>query len=541
MILFSALQKEAGSRPKYFFLIAAIGGVANGALLSALSAIASSGTSGPKIEIILLVFSMMVIYYFTRRYTLKTTHNMIETAINSIRKRIVYKIHYVGLYAFEGLDKSKIYNSLTHETQALSNSINMIVIAFQASIIIVICLLYIGYVSIPTLIVMLAGFLLGAHSYIQIRDKVNRLLDKTMKKNIEVFTAFRQVLDGFKELKLNARKDEAVFQEFNEVNEELKILNVTASDHFVKSQVYTQSYFYFLIGVVVFLLPYIASIDAATVKNATIATLFMIGPILIVLIAVPEISKANVAVEFLYELEKNLDEMQMEKYEEKGDAPSLETFDKIVFEDISFSYRNEKNAKGYTVGPVNMTIEKGEILFLVGGNGSGKTTLLKLLTGLYKPESGRILVDGVEIKGQSLFDYRELFSGIFDDYHLFDKLYGVEESDADEVNQLIEMMELSGKTGFQKRRFTNISLSQGQRRRLGLIVSMLEDKPVMIFDEWAQDQAPHFKQFFYQELMPELQRKGKTLIVISHDDRFFDAADRRIVMEYGKMKTVSSS
>jgi len=139
--------------------------------------------------------------------------------------------------------------------------------------------------------------------------------------------------------------------------------------------------------------------------------------------------------------------------------------------------------------------------------------LLKLLTGLYKPDSGRILADGVEIKGQSLFDYRELFSGIFDDYHLFDKLYGVEESDADEVNQLIEMMELSGKTGFQERRFTNISLSQGQRRRLSLIVSMLEDKPVMIFDEWAQDQAPHFKHFFYQELLPELQRKGKTLIV----------------------------
>jgi len=376
MILFSALQKEVGSRPKYFFLIAAIGGVANGALLSALSAIASSGISGPKIEIILLVFSMMVIYFFTRRYTLKTTHNIIEAAINSIRKRIVDKIRYVGLYAFEGLDKSKIYNSLTHETLALSNSINMIVIAFQASIIIIICLLYIGYVSLPTLVVILAGFLLGAHSYIQIRDKVNQLLDKTMKKNTEVFTAFRQVLDGFKELKLNTKKSEAVFHEFNEVNKELKSLNITASNHFVKSQVYTQGYFYFLIGVVVFLLPDLASIDAATVKNATISTLFMMGPVLMVLAAVPEISKANVAVEFLYELEKNLDEMQVEKYEEKGDAPSLEAFDRIVFEDVSFSYRNEKNEKSYTIGPVNMTIEKGEILFLVGGTEAVKRLCL---------------------------------------------------------------------------------------------------------------------------------------------------------------------
>ena len=67
------------------------------------------------------------------------------------------------------------------------------------------------------------------------------------------------------------------------------------------------------------------------------------------------------------------------------------------------------------MGPVNLTIRRGELLFLIGGNGSGKSTLAMLLTGLYQPQSGEILLDGTALSAEKPEDYRKLFSAVFTD------------------------------------------------------------------------------------------------------------------------------
>ncbi|MBH9340157.1 cyclic peptide transporter, partial [Pseudomonas aeruginosa] len=83
--------------------------------------------------------------------------------------------------------------------------------------------------------------------------------------------------------------------------------------------------------------------------------------------------------------------------------------------------------------------------------------------------------------------------------------------------------------------FSTPDLSTGQRKRLALINAWLEERPVLVFDEWAADQDPAFRRVFYTELLPDLKRQGKTIIVISHDDRYFEMADQLIRLSAGKV------
>lgn len=190
----------------------------------------------------------------------------------------------------------------------------------------------------------------------------------------------------------------------------------------------------------------------------------------------------------------------------------------------------------FEVGPLDLNIRQGEVLFIVGGNGSGKSTLLKLLTGLYPPSGGSMTLDGATIGPETYQTYRELFSAIFADFHLFRKLYGLESPDEQKIRELLREMELTRKTRYADRRFSDIDLSSGQRKRLAYIAALLEDKPIYVFDEWAADQDPIFRKYFYNNLIGDLRTMGKTVIAVSHDDRYFNRADRVLKMEEGILK-----
>jgi len=187
------------------------------------------------------------------------------------------------------------------------------------------------------------------------------------------------------------------------------------------------------------------------------------------------------------------------------------------------------------VGPLSTRIRRGETIFIVGGNGCGKTTALKLLTGLYYPGSGTIRVDRELLTRGNVQNYRELFSTVFAQFHLFDRLYGLEKADPEQVKALLVEMELAGKTRFEGGRFTDLSLSTGQRKRLALVVALLEDKEILVFDEWAADQDPHFRKYFYEVVLKRLKEQGKTVLAVTHDERFWKLADRIVKMEYGSI------
>jgi putative ATP-binding cassette transporter len=177
------------------------------------------------------------------------------------------------------------------------------------------------------------------------------------------------------------------------------------------------------------------------------------------------------------------------------------------------------------------------VSFIVGGNGSGKTTLAKLIVGLYAPERGHVLIDDVPVSESR----RNICSAVFSDFHLFDSLleHNAEAALDEEGNRLLTRLHLQHKVQMCGGAFTTRALSQGQRKRLALVVAHLEDRPVLVFDEWAADQDPTFKEFFYHEVLSELRERRKLVIVITHDDRYFPVADQLIRMENGQICSVA--
>ncbi|MCI5136317.1 MAG: ATP-binding cassette domain-containing protein [Candidatus Electrothrix sp. AW2] len=209
-----------------------------------------------------------------------------------------------------------------------------------------------------------------------------------------------------------------------------------------------------------------------------------------------------------------------------------ERFKSIRIDQAGFSYPAPNGGQGFSITIDDLTIREGEILFVVGGNGSGKSTFMNLLTGLYPLDYGIIEIDGQPI---STGEYRDMFSTVFNDFHLFDKFYGIEKVDEQRVQDLLHLTGLAGKTRYESGKFTTQDLSTGQRKRLALVVAMIEDRPIFIFDEWAADQDPHFRRFFYEDILPSLAAQGKTIIAVTHDDRYFHLADKVVRMEYGQI------
>jgi ABC-type siderophore export system fused ATPase/permease subunit len=204
----------------------------------------------------------------------------------------------------------------------------------------------------------------------------------------------------------------------------------------------------------------------------------------------------------------------------------------LEMEEVFFQHKSNGDGETFSVGPVNLEIRQGEVLFIIGGNGSGKTTLAKLLTGLYTPDSGRILMNGKPVTGSQL---SEQISAVFSPFYLFEKLYNINTTGReDEIKKCLKLLDLEKKVEIKDNEYSTINLSGGQRKRLALLQCYLEDCPIYLFDEWAADQDPEYRHFFYRVLLPEMKAAGKSIIAITHDDHYFDVADKILKMNEGK-------
>jgi putative ATP-binding cassette transporter len=219
---------------------------------------------------------------------------------------------------------------------------------------------------------------------------------------------------------------------------------------------------------------------------------------------------------------------------EPEEAAEIHGFDRIELRGTSFGYKNPDGTEDFRFGPVDFELRPGEVVFLVGGNGSGKSTLARLLLGLYAPEKGALLVDGVPVEDANRDAYRQLFSAVLAKHYVFERLWGIDATD-EEAAKLVARLQLSDKVTVENGEFSTTDLSTGQRKRLALVTALLEDRPVYVFDEWAADQDPQFKRVFYEEVLPELRARGKAVVAITHDERFFHCADRVIRLDWGRI------
>ena len=263
---------------------------------------------------------------------------------------------------------------------------------------------------------------------------------------------------------------------------------------------------------------------------------YMIFPLQALLTNLPQISLARTSARRINGL---ADEMDFEYTESASSVPAQHGLlfeHTLTLESLTFSHVQTGTNAALSVGPLDMTFRRGELTFLVGGNGSGKTTIAKLISGLYAPDAGQILVDGRPVRETGRAAYRENFSAVFSDYHLFESLLQINGPEYDaRANALLGNLGLLHKVNVRGGSFSTIALSQGERKRLAMVVALLEDRPAYIFDEWAADQDPSFKGVFYREILPDLRDRGKLVIVISHDDRYFDAADQIVWIENGRV------
>ena len=216
-------------------------------------------------------------------------------------------------------------------------------------------------------------------------------------------------------------------------------------------------------------------------------------------------------------------------------------FKNIRLEALRYHYQSSNGKTPFAIGPIDLNLESGQVFFITGGNGSGKTTLFKLIAGLYLPQEGRILVDGKPVRRADVESYRALFSPVFSDFHLFDRLYGIDSPDLSVVQGWLERFGLSDKVTIEDGKLSTINLSSGQRRRLALLAAVLEDRPVLILDEITADQEIEFRQYFYSDFLPKMKREGKTIVIITHDDRYFSSADQLLKLEYGRVVEVTSA
>ncbi len=515
-------------------LVIGLAGLANAGLLAIINAAANARgeTSDGRL---LATFALTIgVYLYAQRSILFTTIAEVEKLLSDIRIRVADRIRRAELEALDHVGRSEIYGIVSRETQNISQAAATLITALQSMLMVLFSIAYIAILSRTAFFITVGMIWLALVMHFRRATELRTLLTDAQRKENEFLGVLGHLLDGFKEVRMSRARSADVFQHLRSISGSVESVKQRAGTRFSAHYVMTQAMLYVLLAAIVFLLPKINPGYEDLVPKLTAAILFIIGPLGAIVGAIPLYSTANVAATNIFLLEETLEESTSHEVNGNGEAAHPAAFKHIEFRRATFQYA-DRGQGAFRLGPVDLRVTSGETLFIVGGNGSGKSTLLKTLTGLYHPQSGAITMDDTLLTPESATWYRSHFTPIFGDYHLFDRLYGLGDVPPERVNELLVLMQIQDKTAFEHGRFTNLDLSTGQRKRLALIVALLEDRPILVLDEWAADQDQVFRQFFYETILPDLKRQGKTIIAATHDDRYFGVADRVVKMEYGEL------
>ncbi len=534
--LINFLKKESNQTGYKALIASLIAGISNGIVIVIINNASQSYAKMNFWYLVLFVLSVIMLA-LTRRYTLYQTATIARAALTKTNVRIADKIRRSNLAIFEHVGKPRILTTLSEGSELIFEASRRIANSAVALIMLLFSFAYIAWLSAEAFWLSVTVIVCGIMVYLFNQRTIVAGLRIAAEKENEFINSLNHLLEGFKELKVNREKSDDLFQNYMEkISLSLREVRMMTESRFISNIVYTQVFTMILIASVVFLLPRMSSSSPQLIANLVAVLLFIVAPLGFVVDAVPVISEANIAVEKLGELEQIFDKADdIAQSSTVGPLQSKVTFDSITLKRVSFSYTTPGDDKVFSVGPVDLKVNKGQIVFFVGGNGSGKTTLVKLIAGLYYPQQGMLYFDDIPVNMTNYDYYRNFFSIIFSDFHLFDRLYGIKDVDEKRLNTLLNTMELSDKITYSDGKFSNINLSTGQRKRLALVIALMENRSIYVFDEVAADQDPGFRKYFYEEVLKELKNQGKTIIVVSHDDRYFHVADRVVKMDFGSV------
>ena len=459
----------------------------------------------------------------------------VQGSIVGLQMRLAKRIAAAPLRFLEEQGAHRLLAVLIQDIATLDFAIsNFPVICLNLTVIIG-ALLYLGWLSPMVFFIALGFFILSSVLYRLPSSRAANSLRLARKATDGLYQHFQSLFGGAKELKLHqSRRRAFLSQVLHSSASTVRAHNISGLRAWSAASSWTEIFVFLLIGVLLLAVPMFHLAPQAQF-GYTIILIFMMAPMQVLLSAVSGFERGEIALERIRNLEQNLTSLHLE-LDSVTQADAKPEFKRLDLRDVTHVYHREAEAHDFIVGPVNMTLFPGEVVFLVGGNGSGKTTLAKLLVGLYIPADGQVYLDNQIITDSNRESYRQYFSVVFSDFHLFDRLLGLERPQLDEhARNYLVQLELDHEVEIKDGILSTTELSQGQRKRLALLTAYLEDRPIYVFDEWAADQDPSFKRIFYRVLLPELKAKGKAVVVISHDERYYDVADRLIRLDCGNI------
>jgi putative pyoverdin transport system ATP-binding/permease protein len=534
MYLLRLIQTESRDAYKGIIVVTLLAGAANAALIGLINQVAEVAAFGDPVtaQMALLYMCAFGFYYIANRTSLKEANKFLQERLGALRLRIVGKIQNAPLRSLEQIGHGELIAVVAQETNHLSQNLPLLIITGQSLSLLVFSLLYIATLSFPSFLVIAVFTLIGLYIFMRRRIDLNKALAEVYGYEAAMLDGMANFTEGFQEIRLNADKNDSLFSHFTGVVDDLQRTVVGVGGRWVVLLQFTNAFLYALIGVVIFVLPIFFHGYTDTIYKIAAASIFCVGPLTAMATTSHLFANAEVGLRHVHHLEEMLDRNAGHDISAITHS-RFSDFQRIDYQGIEFSYEGEGVRSLFTSGPWDLTIERGEVLFLTGGNGSGKSTAMKLMCGLYRPDGGTIMVDDAKVDDDTVHEFRECFAAIFSDFHLFDRLHGLGDVYPPEVTALIERMDLGDKVSFVDGRFSTLDLSTGQRKRLALIAGLLEDRPIYLFDEWAADQDAHFRDAFYTEILPELKKRGKTVVAVTHDDRYWDYCDRRVNFDLG--------
>lgn len=469
-----------------------------------------------------------------------------QRVIAALRKNLCAKIIAAPISEIEQFRSHRLIAALNQDIDTISAFSFLFSSLAIAAATILGCLGYLFVLSPMLLLIALVALALGSIAQSLARRVGIHRFGAAREAEDRLQKHYRALVDGAKELRINRERRAFVYgPELSGTIEAIFRLRVRAANVFVSANAFGSLLFFVVIGLMLVLQRGSANADRGVLTGFVLVLLYMKGPIQEIVGALPSIGRAQVAFRRIAELSARFSSSEPALLDARTSGRGHEArFSTLTLREVAYRFTAPQDtglagepsgAAGFALGPLSLTLHRGETLFIVGENGCGKTTLIKLLLGLYAPDSGALLVDGEPVRADGLDAYRQLFSAVFSDYYLFDTLLPGEDTPQSEARHYLERFELAHKVSVRNGMFSTTDLSTGQRKRLALVHAYLEGRPVMVLDEWAADQDPTFRRIFYTEILPDLKRQGKTLIVISHDDRYFDAADRYIRLEDGRI------
>lgn len=400
------------------------------------------------------------------------------------------------------------------------------------------CGIFLAWLSWSVFLAVLGVAVVSVVVHQWLHTSVRDIIAASRDARAELFQRFRSLTDGLKELLMHrARRQEFVDEDVRGAAEIYRKTNLEATRIQALLGAWNAVSLYSLIGFIIFLFPSFGLISSEALTGYIVAMIYMMGPISSIISTAPTLERGQVALENIERLGISLDVCPEDVQTRERIGLGLEISPIVQWTDVVFSYGQDTDAETpFTLGPISLELCPGELVFIIGGNGSGKSTLVKVLSGLYQPLQGDVRLAGTMITDANREWYREHFSVIFSDFYLFKKLLGHSDSQVHSLApQYLRLLHLDHKVTVRDRTFSTLDLSQGQRKRLALITAYLEDRSIYVFDEWAADQDPQYKEVFYKTLLPDLRARGKTVIVITHDDRYFHLGNQVIKLDDGKV------